>query len=113
MSTGIVLSSKGEIILNEDFCDEVIPRDSFWQIGILVTLEKIAFSTLACDILFNTDSEGDEKVVWITITKKTPTVEGKHWKGVLQCDVDAIGDSNYESSFGNGNYAEEDDDIDG
>ena len=35
LSTGIVLSVQGNIILDGDFCDEVIPGECNWQIGVL------------------------------------------------------------------------------
>lgn len=65
LTTGIVLSVAGNVLIDGDFYDEVKPSESNWQL----------------------DDENNKRIVWITLTKKRSTPINEYWENILQDDV--------------------------
>jgi len=64
LTTGIVLTVAGQVLLDGDFYDDVVPSDCNWQLD---------------------DDEG-KRVIWITIQKKIPTQQKDFWKTVFSSE---------------------------
>eukprot|EP01041_Mallomonas_annulata_P003825 gene3825-7622_t len=71
LSSGIVLSVSGHVLLDGDFFNEVVPSDCNWQL----------------------DDDDDKRVVWITLTKKTSTKPKDYWPCILSSDENHVGKS--------------------
>lgn len=62
LSTGIVLTVLGKVILDGDFVEEVVTSECNWQL----------------------DEDEGKRVIWITLHKKIPTPPQQYWISVLE-----------------------------